>query len=122
MPDSAFLEAFELIATANADLYEILWLSVQVSITALLVSVILGFPLGTTLAISDFRGKACVYHRAQRPDGATPCGRRAPGLSRFITNWAIRSFRPSIHANSDGHCTGCPYYTHHRRTHLSSHG
>jgi tungstate transport system permease protein len=57
MPDSAFLEAFELIATANADLYEILWLSVQVSITALLVSVVLGFPLGTTLAISDFRGK-----------------------------------------------------------------
>ena len=57
MPDSAFLDAFRLIATVNADLYEILWLSVQVSITALLVSVVLGFALGTTLAISDFRGK-----------------------------------------------------------------
>ncbi|HBC49302.1 MAG TPA: ABC transporter permease [Gammaproteobacteria bacterium] len=57
MLDSSFLDALGLIATANADLYEILWLSVQVSITALLVSVILGFPLGTTLAISDFRGK-----------------------------------------------------------------
>ena len=57
MPDSAFLDAFGLIATANTDLYEILWLSVQVSITALLVSVVLGFPLGATLAISNFRGK-----------------------------------------------------------------
>jgi len=60
MPDSAFLEAFGLIATANADLYEILWLSVQVSITALLVSVVLGFPLEPRLTFPIFAESICV--------------------------------------------------------------
>jgi tungstate transport system permease protein len=57
MLTEAFTEAFALITSANADLYEILWLSIQVSLTALFVSIALGLPIGTTLAIANFPGK-----------------------------------------------------------------
>ena len=53
MLTEAFTEAFALITSANADLYEILWLSIQVSLTALFVSIALGLPIGTTLAGRD---------------------------------------------------------------------
>ena len=57
----AFSEAFGLILSADADLYEILWLSIQVSLTALLISIGLGLPIGTTLAIANFPGKTvCI--------------------------------------------------------------
>ena len=57
----AFSEAFGLILSADADLYEILWLSIQVSLTALLISIALGLPIGTTLAIANFPGKTvCI--------------------------------------------------------------
>ena len=57
----AFSEAFGLILFADADLYEILWLSIQVSLTALLISIGLGLPIGTTLAIANFPGKTvCI--------------------------------------------------------------
>ena len=57
----AFSEAFGLILSADADLYEILWLSVQVSSIALLISIVLGLPIGTTLAIANFPGKkVCI--------------------------------------------------------------
>ena len=61
MLTEAFTEAFALITSANADLYEILWLSIQVSLTALFVSIALGLPIGTTLAIANFPGKnVCI--------------------------------------------------------------
>ena len=61
MLGDAFTEALTLIVSANPDLMEILGLSVQVSLTALLCSVLLGLPIGTALAIGQFPGKrACV--------------------------------------------------------------
>ena len=54
---NAFSEAFALILSWNADLGEILGLSIQVSLTALLISILLGLPLGTLLAIGKFPGK-----------------------------------------------------------------
>lgn len=56
----AFSEALRLITSANPDLYEILWLSVKVSLTALLSASILALPLGTMLAISEFKGKRAI--------------------------------------------------------------
>lgn len=53
----AFSEAVGLISSGNADLIEIMLLSVQVSFTALSISVLLALPLGTVLAISRFPGK-----------------------------------------------------------------
>ena len=61
MLTEAFSEALGLILSADADLYEILWLSVQVSSIALLVSIVIGLPIGTTLAIANFPGKkVCI--------------------------------------------------------------
>ena len=56
----AFSEALRLITSANHDLYEILWLSVTVSLTALLSASVLALPLGTMLAISEFKGKRAI--------------------------------------------------------------
>lgn len=56
----AFSEAVSLIGSGNADLFEILLLSVEVSFTALVISVLLALPLGTFLAISSFAGKRAV--------------------------------------------------------------
>ena len=61
MLGDAFTEAFNLIISGNPELFEILLLSIQVSLTALFFSVAFGLPIGTTLAISEFPGKrACV--------------------------------------------------------------
>ena len=56
----AFSEAMTLIGSADPDLFEIMLLSIEVSLTALLISVLLALPLGTLLAISQFRGKRIV--------------------------------------------------------------
>ena len=84
MLTEAFSEAFRLIMSADADLFEILWLSVQVSLTALLVSILLGLPIGTTLAIANFPGKM-LYHGDQLIDGNAAGRRRFAGLSSLVS-------------------------------------
>jgi len=57
----ALTEAFGLIVSLDADLFEILWLSIRVSLIALAISATIGLPLGTYLAISQFPGRRfCV--------------------------------------------------------------
>jgi len=61
MLGDAFTEAFNLIISGSPELFEILMLSIQVSLTALFFAIAFGLPIGTTLAISEFPGKrACV--------------------------------------------------------------
>ena len=59
-----FAEAFGLaisqIVTLDPDLMEIIGLSLRVSLTATLISCLLGFPLGALLAISRFRGRSAM--------------------------------------------------------------
>lgn len=57
----ALAEAFRLIFSLDADLFEILWLSIRVSLIALVISAVIALPLGTFLAISKFPGhKFCI--------------------------------------------------------------
>lgn len=49
------LEAFNLIFTLDADLFEIIFLSLQVTLSAVLIASIIGMPLGAWLAINRFR-------------------------------------------------------------------
>jgi ABC-type tungstate transport system, periplasmic component len=57
----ALSQAVALIMSGDPELFEILWLSIQVSTSALAISVILALPIGTVLAISEFPGKRlCV--------------------------------------------------------------
>ncbi len=49
------LSAFQLIISINADLFEIIWLSLKVTLTAVIIASIIGMPLGAWLAVSRFR-------------------------------------------------------------------
>lgn len=53
----AFGLAFQLVLEADADLLEIIALSLRVSLTALAVACLLGLPLGATIAMGRFRGR-----------------------------------------------------------------
>lgn len=50
--------AWTLIATANADLLEIVLLSLQVSLSATVLSIAIGVPIGALLATTRFRGRS----------------------------------------------------------------
>lgn len=54
---SAFNDAFSLLETLDANLLGIVLLSLQVSITALLIGCLLGMPLGAFIAIQNFPGR-----------------------------------------------------------------
>ena len=54
---SAFQIAFDLITDFDADLIEVVGLSLRVSLVALAISGLIGLPLGALLAITEFRGK-----------------------------------------------------------------
>ena len=52
--------AFYLIISGNSDLFEIIMLSIKVSLTSLLGSIIIGLPLGALLAIHRFRLRSII--------------------------------------------------------------
>ncbi len=56
----AFRLAFWLVASGDADLMEIIGLSLEVSLSAVLVSCLLGLPLGALVGIRRFRGREAV--------------------------------------------------------------
>ncbi|WP_099866836.1 ABC transporter permease [Pararhizobium haloflavum] len=56
----AFGQAFALIVNFDADLREIVFLSLQVSLTAVLVAAIIGLPFGALLAVSRFPGRGAL--------------------------------------------------------------
>lgn len=53
----AFATAFTLITRLDAQLIEIVALSLKVSITAVAISAVIGLPLGAMLAVARFRGR-----------------------------------------------------------------
>ena len=57
---SAIAEAFRLIAALDANLAEIVVLSLRVSISATLAAALIGLPVGALLAIARFPGRAVV--------------------------------------------------------------
>lgn len=56
----AFGLAFGLIASGDADLFEIVGLSMRVSLTALLLSCLIGFPAGALLVVRKFFGRGII--------------------------------------------------------------
>jgi tungstate transport system permease protein len=54
---SAFAEATRMIVAADGQLYEIVLLSLQVSLTAVAIATVVGLPLGAALAIRRFPGR-----------------------------------------------------------------
>ena len=56
----ALAQAITLIMTLDPDLFEILWLSIRVSLIALLIATAIALPLGTYLAINRFPGRQII--------------------------------------------------------------
>ena len=56
----AFSTAFKLIIWLDPPFFEIVWLSIKVSISSVLFASIFGFPVGAILAIKSFPGKALI--------------------------------------------------------------
>lgn len=54
---ATFADAFALLATFDARVAEIVWLSLRVSCAAVLLGTVIGLPLGACLAVGRFRGK-----------------------------------------------------------------
>ena len=57
---TALTQAFSLILSGDAALAEIFWLSVKVSLTAVLIACAIGLPLGAVLAVQQFRGRGAL--------------------------------------------------------------
>ena len=57
---AAFGLAFDLILAADPALTEIVWLSLRVSLTAVLIACALGLPLGAALAVFRFPGRGAL--------------------------------------------------------------
>ena len=53
-------DSFKLILSLDPDLYEIIWLSLRISILALTISCLLGFPIAGILSSKNFYGKKSV--------------------------------------------------------------
>jgi len=60
MQESAISLAAQLIVSANPDLYEIIGLSLRVSLSSVLLSLIFGLSLGAIVATSQFRGRQFI--------------------------------------------------------------
>lgn len=56
----AFATAFQLISGLDAQLIEIVGLSLRVSLTAVAISAVIGLPLGALLAVARFRGRQAI--------------------------------------------------------------
>lgn len=68
----AFALAYGLIASWNADLVEIVALSLQVSVTAVVIASVLGFCLGAVLAAVRFPGRGLVIALVNTAMGLPP--------------------------------------------------
>ena len=66
------VQAFEMMIYGDRELYQIAWLTVQVTGTATLVSIFLGIPLGTLLGLSAFPGRKVVQSLLNSTLGLPP--------------------------------------------------
>lgn len=57
---SSFSLAFALITQLDAELLEIIGLSLRVSVTAVVISTMIGLPLGAAIAVTRFRGRRLI--------------------------------------------------------------
>lgn len=83
------LEAIRLLLTGDPEVWQITWLSLQVSATATLLSLLLGVPLGAGLALSRFPGRPIVVSLVNTGMGVPPV---VVGLFVTILLWRNGAF------------------------------
>jgi tungstate transport system permease protein len=65
-------EAFRLLATGDPEVWQITWLSLQISAAATLLSLVFGIPAGAAIALSRFPGRAFVVSLVNTGMGLPP--------------------------------------------------
>ena len=65
-------EAIRLLATGDRDVWEVVLLSLRVSLTATLASLVIGVPIGSVLALSRFPGRALLVGLVHTGMGLPP--------------------------------------------------
>lgn len=68
----AFLQAFALIAQGDQDLFQIVMLSLRVTLSAVILSCLIGLPFGAWLAIARFRGRSILVLLSNTAMGLPP--------------------------------------------------
>ena len=66
------LEAFRLLLAGDAEVWQITWLSLQVSASATALSLLVGIPLGALLALARFPGRALAVSLVNTGMGLPP--------------------------------------------------
>jgi tungstate transport system permease protein len=78
------LQAARLLLSGDAEVWSVTWLSLRISATATLLSLALGIPLGTALALSRFPGRGFVISLVNTGMGLPPV---VVGLFVTIVLW-----------------------------------
>lgn len=81
---TGILRSLALLASLDAELLQVAWLSITVSATATLGSMLIGIPLGTWLALGSFRGRRLLLALANTGMGLPPV---VVGLTVAILLW-----------------------------------
>jgi tungstate transport system permease protein len=81
---SALLKAASLLLSGDAETWLVTWLSLRVSLTAVAVSLVVGVPLGTWLALSRFPGRGAFLALVNTGMGMPPV---VAGLVITILLW-----------------------------------
>ena len=103
---TAFTQAFSLILSGDAALAEIFWLSVKVSLTAVLIACAIGLPLGAVLAVQRFSRAGALVSVINTLMGMPPV---VVGLIVYLhlsssgASWLAGS---AVYADRDDHCPG----------------
>ena len=58
----AFRLALQLVVSLDRDLFEIVFLSLQVSLTSVIIACVIGMPMGALLGITRFPGRRASFH------------------------------------------------------------
>jgi tungstate transport system permease protein len=78
------LQAVRLLLSGDAEVWSVTWLSLRISATATLLSLVLGIPVGTALALSRFPGRGFVISLVNTGMGLPPV---VVGLFVTIVLW-----------------------------------
>ena len=111
MTDSAFLTALELVIGLDADLLDIVGLSLKISLTAVAIAALLAFPLGAALALFRFPGRAPLIVTLNALMGLSPVVAGAAmalsSVSVLLNALTLMRWRPaSANLHREGELTG----------------
>ena len=77
---SAFREAIQLILSGNSTLFEIIGVTMRMSLASSLLALLMGVPLGALLGCSKFPGKKAIVILTRTMIGLPPVGSLRPAM------------------------------------------